>query len=601
MPRLSNDAVPTIFPGCPSYLNINTKTRKPPLNRDISDSQIGNKNKRRKMSVASSVTEAVDNAQTNNNIETFCDTRISVHPFEKLWENNCSSVKLPEHWSFHKITDESDLRKKRICFSKMFISKQSTLSIIERQVVIDSNFEIKIGVLGTQIYLPEISENIVEPELVENLQNVLLQVDNLKICPGGPSFSKFHPSTTYSESSIPNHALEIWRHVKCPLVQNSLQRCKMCLSLKNTMRIHQNRKRKITSRLKVRTKCLLSDKSQLESLRNIKNKQKKITFRAMKRLEMLRKELADMQNKMKNIKEEKLETYLQDSNLPQQQKVLIKECINISKVPNKKGRRYSYDWLLYCLLLSIRSTSTYHFLRDNDILPLPSPTTMRRYLARVNMKCGLDEQFFKALRLKLSRKTNLLKHGVLLFDEMQVRKSIKVNTKTMELVGIEDFGDDVDDEKTTYEIADHALVFMFCPAADSYTQPVALYASKNATKGIILASLIVKVIQELEKAGAFVDGIICDGASTNRRMWKEFGISGSLANPNNKCIHPVDEKRMLFFFSDTPHLFKCIRNRVLQKGYVKVNKVFFYVIPPKIDYLLVSHRESRMEALCCFI
>lgn len=46
----------------------------------------------------------------------------------------------------------------------------------------------------------------------------------------------------------------------------------------------------------------------------------------------------------------------------------------------------------------------------------------------------------------------------------------------------------------------------------------------------MIAQLILKSIMLLENIGIYVDGIICDGATTNRRMWKELGIDGSKAN-----------------------------------------------------------------------
>jgi len=38
----------------------------------------------------------------------------------------------------------------------------------------------------------------------------------------------------------------------------------------------------------------------------------------------------------------------------------------------------------------------------------------------------------------------------------------------------------------------------------------------------MIAQLVLRAIGSLEKIGIFVDGIICDGATTNRKMWKEL-------------------------------------------------------------------------------
>lgn len=68
-----------------------------------------------------------------------------------------------------------------------------------------------------------------------------------------------------------------------------------------------------------------------------------------------------------------------------------------------KGRRYSNEWLILCLLLHIRNSAAYNMLRNNNILPLPSKSTICKYLRSSNTGCGFDEQFFKALKQELLR------------------------------------------------------------------------------------------------------------------------------------------------------------------------------------------------------
>ena len=67
-----------------------------------------------------------------------------------------------------------------------------------------------------------------------------------------------------------------------------------------------------------------------------------------------------------------------------------------------------------------------------------------------------------------------------------------------------------------------------------------------------------------------VDAIVCDGGTTNRGVWKEFGIDGHKDSLVNSVRHPmadVSSQRTdadrLYFFSDYVHLFKCIRNNLL--------------------------------------
>lgn len=44
--------------------------------------------------------------------------------------------------------------------------------------------------------------------------------------------------------------------------------------------------------------------------------------------------------------------------------------------------------------------------------------------------------------------------------------------------------------------------------------------------GVVITQLVLKAISLLENVGIFADGIVSDGATTNRRTWKELGIDG---------------------------------------------------------------------------
>ncbi|KAH6939754.1 hypothetical protein HPB50_021558 [Hyalomma asiaticum] len=188
------------------------------------------------------------------------------------------------------------------------------------------------------------------------------------------------------------------------------------------------------------------------------------------------------------------------------------------------------------------------------------------------MKCGFDEDFFVALKDKLEPKSNFQKHGMLLFDEMQVRERKCVNSKTLTYAGFVDHGEGVNRAKSSATgLANHALVFMFIPFGESYTQPIGVFASRGPTKGTVLSQLVLQAIILLEKAGALVDGIVCDGASTNRRMWMELGINGKLSSRKNSFEHPMNDARKVYVFSDVPHLVKCVRNRLVKQRSLKVN------------------------------
>lgn len=52
----------------------------------------------------------------------------------------------------------------------------------------------------------------------------------------------------------------------------------------------------------------------------------------------------------------------------------------------------------------------------------------------------------------------------------------------------------------------------------------------DGRKGSLLAVLWLETIRKLENVGAIIEGVIYDVASSNRKMWSEFGISGDMSS-----------------------------------------------------------------------
>jgi len=70
-------------------------------------------------------------------------------------------------------------------------------------------------------------------------------------------------------------------------------------------------------------------------------------------------------------------------------------------------------------------------------------------------------------------------------DEIFLRTSIAVNSRTLTYSGLEDLGDDVDIKSKSTDKADHGLVLMWQSLAENCTQPIAVFASKGPVKGDI--------------------------------------------------------------------------------------------------------------------
>jgi len=198
---------------------------------------------------------------------------------------------------------------------------------------------------------------------------------------------------------------------------------------------------------------------------------------------------------------------------------------------------------MLCLLLHIKSPSAYSGLRVNKIMPLPCIRTIRNYLSAINTSCGFDESFFELFKKKIESKNTMQKHGLLVFDEISVRENISVKSHTLTYSGLIDFGkeDEVCNQLPTPnsldDLAYHGLVLLFQPLANTYTQPIAVFASRGPVKGDTLVKLLIKATILLEKAGVLIHGFVSDSALTNRKVWSELSISGKLENSRSYIEH----------------------------------------------------------------
>lgn len=127
-----------------------------------------------------------------------------------------------------------------------------------------------------------------------------------------------------------------------------------------------------------------------------------------------------------------------------------------------------------------RSSSTYRFLKNQDILPLPCQSTIYKYLSLIKTQCGFDEQFFQLLKKKISTLNSNERHGMIIFDEIFLRESLKVNTRELTYSGLEDFGGETESSGMK---ANHGLVFIFQSFTSNFIQPIAVFASKGSVKG----------------------------------------------------------------------------------------------------------------------
>lgn len=71
------------------------------------------------------------------------------------------------------------------------------------------------------------------------------------------------------------------------------------------------------------------------------------------------------------------------------------------------------------------------------------------------------------------------KHGILLFDAVNLRKSLSVNSSNLTYTVLEDYEDEGVKGACHKEYADHALVFMWQSLSSNFCQTIGCFASKG--------------------------------------------------------------------------------------------------------------------------
>lgn len=385
-----------------------------------------------------------------------------------------------------------------------------------------------------------------------------------------------------------------WRHDNCTLISKR-KRCECCVKLRN--RVNQQARsilvRPMLKRVHLKTSNSL-DQRKVSALLKRSARERRKKLQAQGRVNVLIKALEDYKDKIARIEDSTLQKKCEELKIPNAQKVALQEIIAAAGRKDVRGRRYTEEWMMLCMVMNIRSKGFYDFLRKNNVLPLPCTRTIRSYFSLIDLKCGFDKKFAEILKKYFLSKTPLQRHGVLALDEISVRKSVAVCSRNLTYVGLTDLGEDKLQSTDMNDQATHGLVLMFQPIADKKAQPIAVFASKGPIHGDELAKIMVKGIVYMENCGAKIHGVIADGAATNAKMWSLLGINGSMEGTKTYFTHPLDDERRIFVFSDVPHLIKCIRNRLHTKKQLRVSNSIYICRYMHASRLIFPVYEDRL-------
>ena len=270
--------------------------------------------------------------------------------------------------------------------------------------------------------------------------------------------------------------------------------------------------------------------------------------------------------------------------------MIIRTIIKKSEMKNMKNMRYETEFLMECLLLRIKSATTYDHLAAAKILPLPHPNTILSLLSGMECKFGLNSFALSAIKSNLAGKAKYLRYGSVFFDEIKIKEDVTFDVRKLKFDGFVNFGENgVRITEHEGQLADHVLLIGFRPFRDNWVQPIGAFASKGAATSNTTKELLMRSITALHQHGAEVLSVVCDGCQTNKGVMKLLGCNGGLGTGKHFFSHPLVGDNKIYFLIDVPYLYNCIRNQIFNRKDVQVcsRKRFCKVWQLKEDFVTV--------------
>ncbi|KAH6922942.1 hypothetical protein HPB50_020281 [Hyalomma asiaticum] len=112
--------------------------------------------------------------------------------------------------------------------------------------------------------------------------------------------------------------------------------------------------------------------------------------------------------------------------LPMKQQQQVKAHFAAAKRKSTKGMKYESEWALECLIMSMKSQHLYEHIHKNNIMVLPSRTSLHRYLKHYRSRFGLSKKVFAAVAEK-TKSMDLFQHyGGLLIDKIKLSEHLSL-------------------------------------------------------------------------------------------------------------------------------------------------------------------------------
>ena len=242
-----------------------------------------------------------------------------------------------------------------------------------------------------------------------------------------------------------------------------------------------------------------------------------------------------------------------------------------------KARRYTDEEMMHALALYFQGARAYRFLQKQFILP--STRVLRKNMERIRLKPGFHEAVLNVLKEKFRGASSADKMCVVSFDEMAIRSKLTYLRGEDMVEGFQDYGH----LSRSENVATHALVFMVRGITARWKQAVGYFLSCGPTKASTTKDLLLNCIEKLQEAGMNVLATVCDMGTTNQQTYRLLGVS---REGTFRC-----GEHTVAAIHDVPHLFKCIRNAMMNYNISVDGKV------AKWSHLVQLHNADKGRPL----
>jgi len=213
------------------------------------------------------------------------------------------------------------------------------------------------------------------------------------------------------------------------------------------------------------------------------------------------------------------------------------------------GRHYS-TLFVFSYLLHASSSAAYNVLLDENILCLPSTSTLKKVTRRLHASTTTDNSAY--LKLRVSKLNAYEQDVLLIIDEIYVAK--RVDCSGCEVIGLTADGN----------VASTLLCFMIKSLVSKYKDIVAICPMDKLTARK-LYNCYTDVMTMLRSTGVNVVAISVDNAATNRKFFINYLCQGTLKT------HVIDEftGQPIFLIFDPVHAIKNVYNNFQSRKYVQ--------------------------------